>query len=970
MRSRIRLLTLVVLASVARFAHGDREAEIRLAIVDLDHAKSVPSAFLDILLVELSRHPGIALLERDQIALILKEQELNLSLTGDVKPSAIVRSGRILSADAILMLRNDGDSEDAIDLRLRLVDARHGLKLLDSSQTIESRAAGYEEKSKLVAASVLQHTKRMNVDPDQLLLVGVSTFKSEEMARRWDWLSDVLPANIEQNLALYPGISLIERTVTRPLTEERAISSDLPAAITASAILLDGAYRIDRTREAVLLSIRATRDRHTVFETTTEGSLNQIEQFCAQVTRMVVGKLRAGRGQGSMDAAVEAKMLAAEAASYLSRNEHSRALPPAESAHALMPQSLEYSQLIIRALMGEKLSPQAMVGDEQIRLAKSRFRVANLAERIMRTCPLPSDKNLARDLRQDVAYLHMHLYAMEKGLLVMSYCRPSKMKEDDRHRTLYAELSRNFWRLFEVCHDRYVGKSSRLHERLLYRGSWALNLTETIGEAIRRATTILTHQVTLDADLYAIRGFVNAVRLNWQGDDDALAEAGNFLATLRESSRPEVQSELKKALGDRRDWRWRTPQDTVAEPRETDPAIEKPEAASGPDQFSPVLVFSAEDRALRKKMGHDVRFRRLGMDKDEVTIVYSLQREERYGVIRLDRRNARLLTVHSPQAVRDFRSRGANDHWEHDHGPAMVVHEGDVYLAFVHAGFLVLKHDGTTLRLNEATGLAYNNIRHLERLGDRLFCHVGASRRDSGLMELDLVTGRSNIITSTRVEKARCELDHRAIGGMAADPRRGVLWVLSGNRVNTGHDWNRLYRHSPTSGDFERITTPELDKFLQGTSHSDKTNGLRIFGDSLVIFNGRGLCELNLATKQTRTLVDRAGAAQWRLPRRIDPTIAFALVERGLVCVSFNQLLYFQKEREQPTSLPRALSRESKSDKLDVRDLAPTAEGLYVLTPEALYLIAGVGSRLGNAEHPAARDGSNSAAGAEKGEEI
>ena len=39
------------------------------------------------------------------------------------------------------------------------------------------------------------------------------------MAKRWDWLSDVVPANIEQNLALYPGVCLMERTVAKGLSK-------------------------------------------------------------------------------------------------------------------------------------------------------------------------------------------------------------------------------------------------------------------------------------------------------------------------------------------------------------------------------------------------------------------------------------------------------------------------------------------------------------------------------------------------------------------------------------------------------------------------------------------------------------------------------------------------------------------------------------------------------------------------------
>jgi len=1045
---------MVLLASVVRFAYGDQKASIRLAIMDVDHAKPVPSAFLDILLIELSRRPEIALLEREEIALILKEQVLNLSLTGDLEASAIVKSGQILAADVILMLKNEGDAEAKIDLRLRLVDARHGLKLLDSNQSVESKPAGYEGKAQLIAASVLQHIKRTNVDPDQLLLIGVSTFKSEGMAKRWDWLSDVVPGNIEQNLALYPGVCLVERTVAKPLIDERDVSSGLPESITASAILLDGAYRIDRTKDAILLFIRAKRDRQSLFEMTIEGSLNKIEQLCEKAAKTVMEKVRSGPVKKSMDTAIEAKMLKEEATTYLSRKEYSRALRPAESAYALMPQAFEYPELIIRALMGSELSPQAMGGKEQARLAKSRFRVLNLAERIIRTCPLPSDKNLAQELDQDLAYLHMHSYAMEKGFTAMAY-GTYKMKEDERSKGLYAELSRNFWHLFEVCHDRYAGKSDRLHERLLYRGSWAFNRVQNIDEAIRTANNILTHQVKLNADLYAIRGFLNAVRSNWQDNDEALKKAGNFLATLQQSSNREVRLEaleygiqfyseislnheqvrslgkeyaefckiagnpdpkpvtnkpffpdekdseifeselladiidfslqshsirmntpfwsdstvrladllekqgrsveaityLRKMTGafdNHRDWKWHTLQDKINEIQEKHPEIEIPDAHSASDQFNPVLVFSVRDKTLSNRKVNDIRFRRFGVDDGQVIIVFSAQHGERYGVLRLDRRNQRLLAIQSLEAVKEFKSRVVNDYWEYNRGPAVTVRKGDVYLGFMHAGFLVFRHNGTIIRLNEENGLAYNNIRYLECLGDKILAHVGVSRSVSGLMELDLRTGHSKIITSTRVEKAKCELDHRTVGGIAPDPHRGVLWVLSGNMVNTGHDWNRLYRYDPTSGDFQRVVTPELDRFLQETSHPDKTHGLRMFGDSLLIFNGRGLCEFNLTSQQTTTLVYNYRDAKWSFPWRIDPTITFALVEEGLVCVSSDQLLYFQDGKKEPNHISKRLFKELKSDKLEVRELVPTEEGLYVLCPNALYLIAKINSRPGS----------------------
>ena len=166
--------------------------------------------------------------------------------------------------------------------------------------------------------------------------------------------------------------------------------------------------------------------------------------------------------------------------------------------------------------------------------------------------------------------------------------------------------------------------------------------------------------------------------------------------------------------------------------------------------------------------------------------------------------------------------------------------------------------------------------------------------------------------------------------------------MLSGNRVNTGHDWNRLYRYNPTGDNFERVVTPELDAFIKETSATDITHGLRIFGDSLLIFNGRGLCQFNLVSKKVRTLVYAYGKAKWDFPWRIERNTTFALVNRGLVCVSVNQLLYFRDGKKQPLHITGELFQQPDSDKLEVRDILPVDRGLYLLTPHALYLIPNI----------------------------
>jgi hypothetical protein len=190
-------------------------ATTRVAIVDVS-TQPVPPAFVDLLTVALTQEPTVALLERDQVAQLLREQALGFALSG----SDAVKAGKLAGVQAFLMLKAGTNQT----LRVRLVDARYGLKLWDTMFTVGANAKDFEQGARALAKGTVFRLANFLCGTDTPRTVSISAFRSEEISKRWDWLGETLGTGIEQQLALQPGIVVMERARTRPLTEERELT--------------------------------------------------------------------------------------------------------------------------------------------------------------------------------------------------------------------------------------------------------------------------------------------------------------------------------------------------------------------------------------------------------------------------------------------------------------------------------------------------------------------------------------------------------------------------------------------------------------------------------------------------------------------------------------------------------------------------------------------------------------------------
>lgn len=338
----------------------------KLAVVDVSTTVRLPAGFLDLLMADLSQHPGIALLERAEIDRLLREHTLGLT-----KGTDAISAGHLWAVDAFVLLEMGKPDGKSSPLRVRLVETRYGIQLWDFLLLLEKKPEQYPQQASLLATVIPQRLDKLRCGKDDPIAISVLPLRSEEVSARWSWLAEALAGGVEQNLGLQPRIIVLERSRTRPLTDERSIIPDLPPALLPAAVTLDGAYRLNREKggEVLAVDLRARRSGAVFWETKLEGSVGELGALCRRAAEAVLQAVAVPVECAPLDAAKEAQMLAAEAGRCAEVKEFNRAMHLAEAALALQPENSAYATLVLEylgrtkewAYFNEKLNPETTV---------------------------------------------------------------------------------------------------------------------------------------------------------------------------------------------------------------------------------------------------------------------------------------------------------------------------------------------------------------------------------------------------------------------------------------------------------------------------------------------------------------------------------------------------------------------------------------------------------------------------------
>ena len=353
-------------------------------------------------------------------------------------------------------------------------------------------------------------------------------------------------------------------------------------------------------------------------------------------------------------------------------------------------------------------------------------------------------------------------------------------------------------------------------------------------------------------------------------------------------------------------------------------------------KVAPVTGWREPDSRIHEEM----HFRRLMIGTNFAAIVYTqgVMSREHCGVLQLDPGTLRPRTFTSSSAEVSLKTLNGNLMSDYGRfGPSVAECDGDIFVGFPTSGIVRFRNDGTSDALNEANGLATDNVRGLDALDGKLYGFIGIVFGQSGVMEVDPKSGVSRILCSTKSKFSRSELDARPIRGIAADGDHHILWVLTPQG---------LFSYRPSDQSISNRT--DLAAAVMKVVEWREYLSLQRQDDKLLVGGGRTCFTVNMRTERVEVLAASIRCpfgeitSRWRLasetPLRIAELLhGLAFKDAGnqagrsaLLCID---------GRSAPVDLLNECFPAEVAAKLTLRDMAPADGGLLLLTDDALWLI-------------------------------
>lgn len=205
-----------------------------LAVIPGAGPRAPDPALLATLEVALSREEGTTLVERTRIARILEEQRLGASGLAD--PAARLKLGRIIGADAMLVLEKIPGSPASH--ALQVVETRTAL-ILVGDLLVEDPSA--DLTAQVLARFRLAMTK-LAAKPEDRRHVSFLGLRNEEPGSTLDGRAEALGLLARLDLAAMPAVFLLDREHLDSLAAEQDLAG-VVLDLKKSALLLDGSLR-------------------------------------------------------------------------------------------------------------------------------------------------------------------------------------------------------------------------------------------------------------------------------------------------------------------------------------------------------------------------------------------------------------------------------------------------------------------------------------------------------------------------------------------------------------------------------------------------------------------------------------------------------------------------------------------------------------------------------------------------------
>ena len=298
------------------------------------------SGVSDLLTAELSAVPRLELVERDELAAVLRELEID-DLFGTRSSNARLRLGQTLKADVLLLLKQV-DRDGASYLQWTIAECSLGARLRSDVAVLDREQP---ERTVLQIVDEVQNTReRFSNGVEQL--IAVSPFLSQDMRHDHDQLQHGLATILGESLQAFPGIAVLEIDEARSIAAERELGTnpeqvEKPGRPRIRRLFISGSYSTATAdvasigespiRVRVELSMTDERDQ-TQHSVVIEDSLDRVlDHFRTETAGQLLKQSRSSRAP-VLTAAQQQQLLADRSQLFSQLGAWSQSIPLREAS--------------------------------------------------------------------------------------------------------------------------------------------------------------------------------------------------------------------------------------------------------------------------------------------------------------------------------------------------------------------------------------------------------------------------------------------------------------------------------------------------------------------------------------------------------------------------------------------------------------------------------------------------------------
>jgi Curli production assembly/transport component CsgG len=244
-------------------------------------------ALADLLTAELSTWDNVQLLERERIRDVLDELELSASQLQN--SDSAMQLGKLSQADALALIDVPTKDNRAKSIRLRLVDVRTSIRLLD----VLLPRSGLEEEVTAIRNELRRASATLRVPPEKLRLFGIMPIKSEEPGELLKPFCRALTKLVEVSLQRQPEFVVLERSELQRLTAENELTG-VELKLRGATRLLEIGVRRAEDGKRMLVTCRvvspASRQGQVFRLSTASHEISEVRQAIVTAAMRSVGE--------------------------------------------------------------------------------------------------------------------------------------------------------------------------------------------------------------------------------------------------------------------------------------------------------------------------------------------------------------------------------------------------------------------------------------------------------------------------------------------------------------------------------------------------------------------------------------------------------------------------------------------------------------------------------------------------------